>query len=191
MLELSYEALRKVHLQEKHYAVLAPIDEEFYKGYEGFLQKQSDNLKQKFSLEEVKVYENTIKTLQNVVELREQKIMLKAVLDLRAGQINSSALAAEEKDLYIAIIKLLREYEDGISKTLSSSKTSPTSAVQPKNVQELVNVRILADLPEFVTADGKTRGPFTAQQEISLDKQTAELLIRKQAAENLESAITN
>ncbi len=178
-MESSFEALRRIQLQEKHNATLTVVDEAFYEAYAAFLIRQAEKLRQSFSLDEVKVYENTQKILKEVIERRQQKILLKAFRDLKVGEVTSEGLARQEKELYIELLKLLQAHEATLNSAFAGEKT-----VQEKPEEKnTVTVRILVDLPAFIGVDYQTLGPFTASQVVELKKEEAELLIKRNAAE--------
>jgi len=178
-MELSYEALRRIQLQEKHNATLTVVDEAFYESYAVFLAQQVERLRQAFSLDEVKLYENTQKILKEIIEKRQQKILLKALRDLKTGDVSSEGLARQEKELYIELLRLLQSHEASLNSAFAGEKT-----VQEKpGEKDTVAVRILVDLPAFVGMDSQPLGPFTASQVVELKKEEAELLIKRNAAE--------
>ncbi|MBI5229027.1 hypothetical protein HY991_02870 [Candidatus Micrarchaeota archaeon] len=195
VLELSYEALRKIQLQEKHYSSLTKLEDDFFLQYRGWLKDQLKKLKGDFSLDAVKVYENALRILNDVAARRQQKIILKALKDLRSDDLGSpvllEGLTNEEKELYSSILKLLNDYESKVIHSLVEARppvsvAEETPAEEVKEAPSEIPVRILVDLPEIVGPDSKTYGPFAASQTIILSKEIASLLIRKNAAEEIK-----
>ncbi|MFH0714011.1 MAG: hypothetical protein V1722_05585 [Candidatus Micrarchaeota archaeon] len=172
---ISFEELRKVHLQEKHSSMLSPLPEEFLDVYSKYLSDFYTDLKGGFSIEGAKTYENCRNVFVELVRLRCQKIILKAFKDSKTCNTDSEGLTNQEKNIYISMLKLFVEYEAGL---LTSKPMKPVQS----NVAKTVKVEILLDVPEFVTPSGKGTGPFTAGTAIELDEATAILLIEKGAA---------
>ena len=179
-MELSFEALRRIQLQEKHNATLTVVDDSFYEAYAGYLSDQAARLKQAFSLDEVRVYENTHKILKEIIEKRQQKILLKAFRDFKTGEVTSEGLAKQERELYIELLRLLQAHEATLNAAFAVEKAAEQ---KPAADNGLVSVKILVDLPAFVSADSQPVGPFTASQVVEIRKEEAELLIKRNAAE--------
>ena len=167
--ELSFEELRKVQLAEKHSPALAPLPENFYDVYFSYLQDRMAGLKDNFSLDGAKAYENSRKVLGDIIKLRSHKIIFKAFTDGEANRIVSDGLTSQEKIFYHSLLRLFNDYE---------LKMSMLSTTQKQSVQ----VEIAADVPEFVGKDGKTLGPFKSGEKIELDTETSALLLQRGAA---------
>ncbi|MCX6767823.1 MAG: hypothetical protein NTY90_03800 [Candidatus Micrarchaeota archaeon] len=183
-MELSFEALRRIQLQEKHNATLTIVDDVFYDAYASFLSQQADRLRQNFSLDEVRVYENTQKILHEIIEKRQQKILLKAFRDLRTGEVTSEGLAKQERELYIELLKLLQSHEAALNSAFAGEKSMQEKTAEKE--KDAVTVKILVDLPAFVWTDSQQVGPFSASQVVELRREEAELLIKRNAAEAVQ-----
>lgn len=162
-METSFEALRKVQLQERHQPTLVRLEDGFYDEYLDFLAQAEARLKEQFSLDGARALENAGKSLQDVFELRKQKIVFKALKDYQTGSVNTDSLASKEKELYTGLIKLF----------------STTSELAKKQSPNAVDVQVLTDIPAFVGLDAKTYGPFKAGQTIQLDAKQAAFLNKK------------
>ncbi|MFH0922756.1 MAG: hypothetical protein V1811_01730 [Candidatus Micrarchaeota archaeon] len=171
-MEVGYDALRKVLLQERHYPALSALDEGFFDQYSAFVKAQEIRLKESFSLDAVKEFENTIKALDGLKETRLQKILFKALRDLQNDSVNSEGLAREEKELYRTLVKTLMEYSRG------THLTSP-EAQEVRPEPSVMTVRILNDVKEFIGADASQYGPFSIGQTVQLKKDVASFLVRK------------
>jgi len=174
-MEIGYDALRKVLLQERHYATLASLEEAFFDQYAGFVKAQEARLKDSFSLEGAREFENTVKAIDSLKETRMQKILFKALRDLQNNSVNSEGLAREEKELYRTLVKILMDYSRGARLTV-------VEAQEARPEPPTVAVRILNDVKEFIGADALQYGPFSAGQTIQLKKDVAMFLVRKKAA---------
>ncbi|HLC38487.1 MAG TPA: hypothetical protein VJI71_03475 [Candidatus Norongarragalinales archaeon] len=171
VMELNYDFLRGVLIQERQNGGLSALDDSFYSKCDDFLKNQDVFLKNSFSLEGARVLENSRKIVNELREARMRKILFKALRDLEANAINSSGLASEEKDFYRSIVSLLNSY-----KTSVSQQNASVSASQG------VSVRILADLPKMEMADGTESGPFSSGEIVALDESVAGLLLERKAA---------
>ncbi len=166
--ELSFESLRKVQLAEKHTPTLSPLPENFFDVYFSYLNDRMAALKDSFSLESAKSYENCRKLLGDIIKLRSHKIILRAFTDSESNRIVSDGLTSQEKIFYHSLLRLFNDYE------LKMSMLSPHTQV--------AKVEIVMDVPEFVGKDGKARGPFKTGEKVELDTETSALLLQRGAA---------
>ncbi len=170
MEQISFEELRKIHLQEKHSSSLSFLAEEFYDIYLKYLDDFYSQLRGSFSIEGAKTFENSKTVFMELVRLRCQKIILKAFKDNgRSHLVNSDGLTHQERALYLSMLRSFTDYEALLSTKVSRKKAEP-----------ILSIEILQDVPEFVSPSGKSVGPFTIGAKIELDEQTANLLIEKQ-----------
>lgn len=177
MVEVSFDALRKIQLQERNYAALVPLEEDFFDAYRNHVEQQRKSLHESFSLDAASAYEGTRKLLSEVVSRRQQKIFLKALRDFHAGTVSGSGLAKEEKDLYNSLIKLLGGYESKLFESFAAEKT-----VVEKPADCFMKVQLLSEVPQFVGVSGLI-GPFGANQVASLPKEDAKLLVSQGVAQ--------
>ncbi|MBI3587716.1 hypothetical protein HY995_01275 [Candidatus Micrarchaeota archaeon] len=180
MAEVSFDALRRVQLAEKNYASLSSLDSGFFKSYRLFLIEQRAGLHKNFSLEAATAYESARKVFSDVVQRREQKILLKALHDFHGESVSSQGLSAEEAALYASFISLFKQYEDG----LLSDFGSPSGVERNSPGENTVTVRMLADLPQFVGISGII-GPFSASQQAALPAEDARLLVERGVAKEI------
>ena len=171
MLEVGYDALRKVQLQERNFASLAKIEDDFYDTYGVFLKDLRAKLEAGFSLESAKALENSERVLKDIFEQRKHKIFFKAFRDLKNSSVDSSGLARQEKELYNALITLLKSFD--------SLLYQEARALIPKKVL----VEFLVDLPEIAGVDSDSPiGPFQKGQKAELSEKQASLLAKRGAA---------
>jgi len=183
--EISFDELRRIQLLEKKSGSLAPLPESFFADCREWLARQEEELKNGFSLDAARVRDNSSRIFQEIVSLRQQKVLLKALRDLRAGEVSSEGLASEEKQLYTDVLKVLKEFECSMLGRVARDK--PVAACEPQ--PEFLSVKILQDIPEpFVGADGKEYGPFTAAQVVRLAREQALSLVRRKAAVEVSDA---
>lgn len=164
---VNYDFLRSILTQERSQSGLESVKEDFFEQCSSFVGMQEGALKSDFSIELARTVENSRKIVGELKDIRIRKILFKAFRDLEAGAVNSSGLAAEEREFYRSVISLLSRYK------------------QKSLAEEKVSVRILADLPEMQLPDGGFFGPFSAGQTASLLPSVADLLLQKNAAEKI------
>lgn len=189
LMEVSYEALRKVQLQEKQSSALSKLEEDFFQQYFKWLDSQCSKLKESFSLESIRLHENASKILSELVERRQQKILFKAFNDFRAGEFENpllvEGLCKEEKELYYRLIKLFTEYKASlVAKSECPVEETPLAKTGTK--EGFVKIRLLKDLQEFVGLDSVSYGPFSKNEVIEIKKEIADILLNKKAAEKAD-----
>ena len=171
MTEASFEALRKVQLQEKHESAISALDDDFFVKYRSLIDAQRDRLRKDFSLDAATSLENLRRLLSEVARKREQKLFLKALRDFHAGQVGGEGLSREERELYNSLIRLLSEYEAAVIKAEQSASPQAQKAER--------KVRFTTDVPAFVGSSGASLGPFASGSVASLPADDAELLIEQ------------
>lgn len=174
-MEVSFDALRKIQLQERNYAALVPLEEDFFDAYRSHVEAQRKSLHESFSLDAASAYEGTRKLLSEVVSRRQQKIFLKALRDFHSGTVSGSGLAKEEKELYNSLVKLLGSYGSKLFGSFAAENAAETAS-------DVVKVQLLAEVPQFVGISGLI-GPFGANQIASLPKEDAKLLVSQGVAQ--------
>ena len=171
-IEVGYDALRKVQLQERNFASLSKIEDDFYDRYVSFLKELRLRLEKEFSLESAKALENSQRVLKDVFEQRKHKLFFKAFRDLKNNAVDSTGLARQEKELYNSLITLLNAFDSLLSE-------KPVSADLPKKT---VSVEFLVDLPEIASVDSNNpMGPFQKGQQFDLSEKQASLLAKRGA----------
>lgn len=189
MEEISFEELRKAHLQEKHSPLLSPLAENYFDTYLQYLDKFYGELKEGFSIESAKTYENSKKVFAELVKLRCQKVILKAFKESKAGGVSTDGLTAQEKALYLSTLKLFAQYESELFSfnPINAGKNLDVLDVAPQQEQtlpleEVKLVEVLTHLPSFVTPSGKAIGPLEKGATAEIDAETAKLLVEKGVA---------
>jgi DNA replication initiation complex subunit (GINS family) len=119
-MEMTFESLRKVQLLEKTNASLTNLEDDFYSSSIRSLSDKFSTLKQNFSLDEARACENMLKILKDVIERREQKIVLKALRDAKESRNDkdyeaTQGLTREEKELYSNILSMIKQHSSRVS----------------------------------------------------------------------------
>jgi DNA replication initiation complex subunit (GINS family) len=178
--ELTYDELRRLQRKEMASATLVPLSDTFYADASALLEKHNHVLRESFSLELAREYENTLKIVRDIYTRREGKVLLRAMRAARTGE-EIDGLASEEKALLSSVVTLLEKNRERFEHRLSP-KNTPASAPIP---EIRLKLKLLMDLPEFVGLDGNTYGPFKCGAESILAPDEAQRLIRRGAANEI------
>jgi len=180
-----FEKLRKIQLSERRHATLASIDDEFY----GDLKKKLTELgKGDSAFGDDREFKNVCAIGRDIVGRRRQKIVAKAQRDLVSNMISSEGLASEERDFYLSFVGLLKRMDSVLDPVEGADVKLRCEAhpAQGKEAPELTvlstKVRMLADVPEFLSSSMETLGPFSHSQVVDLPKDDAELLVNRNLA---------
>ncbi len=186
-----FEKLRKIQLSERRHATLAQIDDEFY----AELKKKLTALGSGDSaFGDDREFKNVCAIGRDIVSRRRQKIVAKAQRDLASNMISSEGLASEEREFYLSFVGLLKRMDsvldpaEGAQVQLRCDPHPATERIAPEAAFLSTKVRMLADVPEFLSSNMDTLGPFAHSQVVDLPKDDAELLVNRNLALALKEA---
>ncbi|MFA6329999.1 MAG: hypothetical protein WCX64_04955 [Candidatus Micrarchaeia archaeon] len=180
-----FEKLRKIQLSERRHATLAPIDDEFYVELK---RKLTDLGKGDSAFGDDREFKNVCAIGRDIVGRRRQKIVAKAQRDLSSNQISSEGLASEEREFYLSFVGLLKRMDsvldpvEGADVKLRCDPHPSLAKVAPEMTILSTKVRMLADVPEFLSSSMETLGPFSHSQVVDLPKDDADLLVNRNLA---------
>ncbi len=195
-MELSFEALRRVHAAEKTDSALQSLPVDFFEQYASILAQGKDALAANYSLDGHQKHENTAKILRDLADRRESKIVIKALRDARTGNVNADGLCKHETALYTSMVRACLDARENVNllangKTPAPSTTSSTASESTVVTQTTVTttstvsarkVFVLLDVPQFVSPTGSPVGPLKTGETVEMDGESAALMIRKGAA---------
>lgn len=180
-----FERLRKIQLSERRHATLAQIDDEFY----GELKRKLTLLGSGDSaFSDDREFKNVCAIGRDIVGRRRQKIVAKAQRDLASSQISSEGLASEEREFYLSFVGLLKRMDSVLEPVEGADvklrcEAHPTPAkAAPEMTVVSTKVRMLADVPEFLSSSMETLGPFAHSQVVDLSPDDADLLVNRNLA---------
>ncbi len=167
---ITYEALRKAVAEEKTSNRLTRLPDTLFTDVREYLDKKArlHEKEDKWELDSAK------NTLQDLMDIRERKILTSALFSSRTGVVPENMIAAE-KDFFDRIVKLVCKFRE--------EKEKHFEAADP-----VESVELLEDVPAFVGADMQSYGPFSAGQTACLPQENARLLVKEGSAKVLEPA---
>jgi DNA replication initiation complex subunit (GINS family) len=185
MAEDFFEKLRKIQLSERRHATLAIIDDELYSELKKRLTELGSG---DAGFGDDREFRNVCAIGRDIVSRRRQKIVAKAQRDLASGMISSEGLASEEREFYLSFVGLLKRM-DSILEPVEGAQVKlrcdprPAAGQAAKDAAALsTKVRMLADVPEFLSSSMDTLGPFSSSQVVDLPFDDAELLVNRNLA---------
>lgn len=149
--------------------------------------------------------QNIKKIAKDIFDRREHKIIEMAINKAKTGSniVDTSSLLPEEKVFFDEQIELISGYRARLLEpTLTGQKPSNTvkeaAKIEPEKPKELntapseINnkafkkVNILEEVPKFVGIDLEIYGPFKASEEVELNQEIAEMLVKTNKAKIVE-----
>ena len=165
---LTYESIRKILDEEKATGRLTNIPDNFFVEAMNYLDKKAKVAEEEWRLDSAR------RRLQDIIEIRERKIINSAVNAVKAN-VALDNLTPEERELFDSLVNVIKFFRQKVQKQMDI-----------KDKEELVV--FLEPVEEFVGTTLKNYGPFRAGDIATVPKQIAELLVKKGAAEKAEGS---
>ena len=162
---LTYESIRKILDEEKATGRLTNIPDSFFLEAQSYLEKKSKTVEEEWRTDSAK------RRLNDIIEIREKKIINSAINAVKAN-VAIDNLTPEEKALFESVVQSIKTFRQNVQKSM-----------EPKEKEE--PIAMLQDIEQFVGPNMKNYGPFKAGDIATLPKPIAELLISKEFAEKV------
>ncbi len=188
-----FDRLRKIQLAERRHAILTALEPDLYDTVNLRVAELTANLADR-PVEEQREHQNLFKISHDILSRRKQKIVAKAQHDLANSSITSEGLAKEERDFYLSLVGLLKEFDSIVVLSGQAATRQKQDSPQLAGSQEIppapekVRVRMLAEIPEFVSSTLDALGPFGKSEVVELPRTEAELLINRSLASVIEDS---
>jgi DNA replication initiation complex subunit (GINS family) len=202
---LTFETLFEILRKEKFNQELQKLDEDFFEDIIQYIEEKTAvlNTEQKsdsiFSTDARKTQlqlENAKRIIKELYEKRESKIINLAIMSSRAEIKESGAnMLREERKIFRESTELLNNYRaDILYNLLKGEKVSlKKKKITPKDIKTKLNqksegklIRFLHSVPKFVADDLNIYGPFENEDMGNIPKKTADLLIKRNRAEEIK-----
>ncbi len=185
---LSYDEIRRIYRLEKNTSKLVEVSEDFYNVLNEFVKQEKErylkSLKD-FSIEEARDFSNLKKMVEEIFLLRQRKILNMALLSSRGNSDSKLAMAGPELKTFSSVVVLLEKQQQTIEEMFQANATAKATAEKNKEL-DLVEVRILKEVPAFIGTDMKEYGPFSASQKVELPFAISKLFLERKLAERTE-----
>jgi len=173
-MKLSYEEIRKIHRKETESNLLTEIDENFFDELKEYInEEKKDATKDSFDDSKIRKLSNVKRMIEDIFYLRQRKIINRVILDTKKETNIKQNLTLYEQQMYYKLKKILDEYLDEYKQLFKKENKK----------EELIKIKLLSDIPEFIGVDMKEYGPFQKGDIIKISSSIAKLLINKEKAE--------
>jgi len=209
-INITYDLLFDILRYEKSRDELQALDKDFFTNIVEYLRTKETILLDVHTppseRELTKIQLNNIKKiLTELYDKREKKIISLASYKIKTGQdtVNVSALLEDEKILFDSIFLVLSKYRSTIldnilnarptfakpiGQEINSSvpvRESKTAEITDDDSETIKSVLFIKPVPKFLGPELETYGPFEEQDIASLPSKIANILIRKERAEEM------
>lgn len=182
-MRLDYDELRKIYRLEKNSSRLAEVEDDFLDSLKGFFEKQKqeylDSLDD-LSSTKAKSFSNLKKIISEIFAVREKKLLNKALVASRTGELETAKLAVQETETLKRLLSVLNGHQQFLDQVLS---LKPSSKKKGERAIGGVLVKTLQNVPAFMGSDMKEYGPFQENKSVSLPEKIASLLVSRKLAE--------
>jgi DNA replication factor GINS len=160
---LTFETLRDCVSKEKGSQKLIELPENFFKDVKAYLENKEKVSGNKEDLWEL---DSSKRMLQDLVDLREGKVVRLALVFVRAG-VTPGKILAEEKAFFDSIVQTIRTFQESRKEAMEGKK------------EAMETVALLEDVPKFVGINMKNYGPFKKGEITRVPKDNSDILISK------------
>jgi DNA replication initiation complex subunit (GINS family) len=168
---LSYETIRKISNDEKNSQKLAALPEGFFDEVRIYLDKKA---KMSEGRQDVWEIQSARRVLQDILDLREKKILTLALFNVRSGLVPDN-INEHERGFFNTLVNNIKEFQTKRKETLEGTPI------------KMDVIGVLEDIQPFVGKDMKTYGPFGKGDVVSLPEEIAKLLTESGSARKIET----
>ncbi|MFH1664317.1 MAG: hypothetical protein ABH986_05970 [archaeon] len=182
---LDYDEIRKIYRLEKNTSKLVEVQEDFFDSLTDFILQEKQNYftsMQELDFSKARAFTNLKKMVEEILNLREKKILSKALISSKTSEENNELMASEEKKMFGEILKILESHNALIESVFVQKKNND---LKEKEGLNKVSVKILSDIPSFIGTDMKEYGPFKKNQSVMLPPKIAKLFVSRKIGEKL------
>jgi len=184
-MRLDYDELRKIYRFEKNSSALAEVDEDFFDSLIIFFNQEKkaymDSLSE-LSSTKAKSFSNLKKIVGEIFSIREKKLLNKALIASRTGELEAGEMALEEKETLEQMLLVLNKHQQILDEILRLQSKKTAAKVRDSNK---ISLKILQSVPAFIGSDMKEYGPFEQNKKVSVPEKIASLLVSRKLAESI------
>lgn len=166
---LTYDMIRKLAMDEKAAPKLIKLPENFFEAARSYIEnkgKIAESKEDRWELESAKRW------LQDLLDLRERKVLMLAASYVKSGAMPGD-ITSEEKEFFDRTVRQVKEFQSAMREMLEGKK------------EKLAVVALLDDIPRFVGINMRVYGPLRKGEVASIPEDNAKVLIGKGAAKSI------
>ncbi len=168
---LTYETLRRMMVDEKGSKKLLELPGNFFEEAKAYLENKAEFSGSK---EDAWELDSSRRVLQDLLEIREGKLLELALFHVRSG-VNPGSLTKEEKSFFDSMVSQIKQFQDKRTEMFNGKR------------EPMATVALLEDIPKFVGSDMRNYGPFEKGDIATVPEANAKLLIEKGIAKQMNT----
>ena len=168
---LSYETIRKIDSDEKSNQKLVQLPEGFFEEVKIYLVKKT---KMNEGKQDVWELQSAKRVLQDILDVRERKLLSLALYHVRSGMIPEN-ITDQEREFFNTLVNNIKDFQIKRKEMLESDPIK----------RDVTGV--LEDIPQFVGTDMKTYGPFKKGDVVTLPEEISKLLVKRGSVRKIET----
>jgi len=184
-MRLDYDELRKIYRLEKNSSSLAEVDEDFFNSLRAFFEHQKKDYLlslNDLSSSKAKSFSNLKKIVAEIFSIREKKLLNKALIASRTGELETVKMSTEENETLRKLLSVLNRHQEMLDQIMSLQEKRQKPAVKSPGK---ISLKIIQNVPPFMGADMKEYGPFEQSKTVSVPEKIASLLVSRKLAEKM------
>lgn len=186
---ITFKYLREIQNKERSSSELCELDANFYTAVREYLnrKKRMKERSKALSFKEMKEIENIGPVVKSIYNTRERKLVNGALKAARTG-IKMVNILHDEERLFEDIKTRLKKSRSELESIQNHAETDSHSD-KPKKVDDNSShskIRILEEIPEFVSEDLKTYGPWKNGDCVMCPENFAEIFVKNKKAQDAD-----
>ncbi|MCX8198299.1 MAG: hypothetical protein N3F07_03880 [Candidatus Micrarchaeota archaeon] len=185
--EMTYKKLRDLAREEKAQPGLIPLPEDFYSTLQAFLSAKHSEMESDRSVLQMREFENALAIASEIITIRQQKILFKAIRD--GGEHGKTeGMTRNEHELYDRFCAVLADARADLERMLSkySNRRMPQKPGEEEASNSLKRLRFIKEVPAYIGPDNRVFGPYSPGQESELPQSEAAWLVKGKLAEEIQ-----
>ena len=168
---LNYNDVQGIYRNEKNAPALQHVGENFYRELQEFLSQLEEEHREYMG-----------KLVDEIMERRRNKVLMQAMRTADSPPLNATP---EEVKLYGEVVRVLEGYNGGRGQVQAEESVEPEKEEPVEHEGGMAKIRIIKPIPAIMGVDSKQYGPFEEGQEVEIPRETAEILLGKEIAEEV------
>jgi len=177
---ITYADIKRIYRLEKNSASLQKIDPGFYSEVNDLLKSEEGHR------------EAFVRLIEDIYNLREQRIVLGAIRAQRADVGAPENMTPREKEMYEEVACVLRKHRRGLVKVEKPGEGEKENVegekeeiVGEETANGRIKIRLVQPLPAIICTDLRHYGPFKKGDVVEIPQENAKILIRHGMAEEV------
>jgi len=167
----NYNDVQGIYRNEKNAPALQHVGENFYQELHEFLSQLEGEHREYMD-----------KLVDEIIDRRRNKVLMQAMRTADSPPLNATP---GEVKLYGEVVRVLEKYKGDLGQVQVEETPEPEKEEPVEHEGDRVKIRIIRPIPAIMGVDSKQYGPFEEGQEVEIPRETADILLGKEIAEEV------